>query len=53
MEQKKRLLTSILLAQFQFLRDGGAYINEQTDVEEMFEGKMFDAVVFNVSVRES
>ena len=45
-------VTSISLAQFRFLRDGGAYINEQTGEEEMFEGNMFDAVVFNDSVRE-
>ncbi len=45
-------VTSISLAQFRFLRDGGAYTNEQTGEEELFEGKMFDAVVFNDSVRE-
>lgn len=45
-------VTSISLAQFRFLRDGGAYINEQTGEEETFEGKLFDAVVFNDSVRE-
>lgn len=45
-------VTSISLAQFRFLRDGGVYINEQTGEEEIFEGKMFDAVVFNDSVRE-
>ena len=45
-------VTSISLAQFRFLRDGGVYINEQTGKEEMFEGKLFDAVVFNDSVKE-
>ena len=45
-------VTSISLAQFRFLRDGGVYTNEQTGEEELFEGKMFDAVVFNDSVRE-
>ena len=45
-------VTSISLAQFRFLRDGGPYINEQTGKEEMFEGKLFDSVVFNDSVRE-
>ena len=45
-------VTSISLAQFRFLRDGGAYTNEHTGEEELFEGKMFDAVVFNDSVRE-
>lgn len=45
-------VTSISLIQFRFLRDGGAYFNEQTGKEEIFEGKLFDAVVFNDSVRE-
>lgn len=45
-------VTSISLAQFRFLRDGGSYINEQTGKEEMFEGKLFDSVVFNDSVKE-
>lgn len=45
-------VTSISLAQFRFLRDGGLYINEQTGEEEMFEGKLFDSVVFNDSVKE-
>lgn len=45
-------VTSISLAQFRFLRDGGTYTNEQTGEEELFEGKMFDAVVFNDSARE-
>lgn len=45
-------VTSISLAQFRFLRDGGTYINKQTGEEEMFEGNMFDVVVFNDSVRE-
>ncbi len=45
-------VTSISLAQFRFLRDGGPYMNEQTGEEEMFEGKLFDSVVFNDSVKE-
>ena len=45
-------VTSISLAQFRLLRDGGSYINEQTGKEEMFEGKLFDSVVFNDSVKE-
>lgn len=45
-------VTSISLAQFRFLRDGGVYINEQTGKEEIFEGKLFDSVVFNDSVKE-
>lgn len=39
-------------AQFYFLRDGGVYINEPTGEKELLEGKLFDAVVFNDSVRE-
>lgn len=46
-----REVTSISLAQFRFLRDGGSYINEQTGEEEMFEGELFDSVVFNDSVK--
>lgn len=45
-------VTSISLAQFRFLRDGGTYINKQTGKEEMFEGKLFDSVVFNDAVKE-
>lgn len=45
-------VTSISLAQFRFLRDGGTYTSEQTGEEERFEGGMFDAAVFNDSVRE-
>lgn len=45
-------VTSISLAQFRFLRDGGSYMNEQTGKEEMFEGKLFDSVVFNDSIKE-
>lgn len=45
-------VTSISLAQFRFLRDGGTYTSEQTGEDERFEGGMFDAAVFNDSVRE-
>lgn len=45
-------VTSISLAQFRFLRDGGAYINEQTGKEETFGGRLFDSVVFNDSVKQ-
>ena len=45
-------VTSISLAQFRFLRDGGSYMNEQTGKEEIFEGKLFDSVVFNDSIKE-
>ena len=45
-------VTSISLEQFRFLRDGGPYINEKTGQQEMFEGKLFDPVVFDDSVKE-
>lgn len=45
-------VTSISLEQFRFLRDGGPYINEKTGQQEMFEGKLFDPVVFDDSVEE-
>ena len=45
-------VTSITLAQFCFLRDGGSYVNAVTGEEEFFEGKLFDPVVFDDSVKE-
>lgn len=45
-------VTSITLEQFRFLRDGGCYRNAVTGEEEIFEGKLFDPVVFDDSVRE-
>ncbi len=45
-------VTSITLEQFRFLRDGGSYINVITGEQEIFEGKLFDPVVFDDSVRE-
>lgn len=45
-------VTSITLAQFCFLRDGGPYKNAETGEEEFFEGHLFDPVVFNDSVKE-
>lgn len=45
-------VTSITLAQFRFLRDGGPYINQNTGEQEMFAGKLFDPVVFDDSVKE-
>ena len=44
--------TSITLAQFCFLRDGGPYTNAETGEEEFFKGHLFDPVVFNDSVKE-
>ena len=45
-------VTSITLAQFCFLRDGGPYTNAETGAEEYFKGHLFDPVVFNDSVKE-
>lgn len=45
-------VTSITLAQFRFLRDGGPYKNAETGKEEFFKGHLFDPVVFNDSVKE-
>lgn len=45
-------VTSISLDQFRFLRDGGDYIDEQTDEQRHFDGHLFDAVVFNDAVKE-
>lgn len=47
-----REVTSITLDQFRFLRDGGTYPNPETGEVEMFEGKLFDPVVFNDSIKE-
>lgn len=45
-------VTSITLDQFRFLRDGGSYKNAETGTDEFFKGHLFDAVVFNDSVKE-
>lgn len=45
-------VTSISLDEFRFLRDGGTYLNENTGLEEAFEGKLFDEIVFNDAVKE-
>lgn len=45
-------VTSITLDQFRFLRDGGVYTNANTGEEEFFEGKLFDPIVFDDSVKE-
>ena len=45
-------VTSISLADFRFLRDGGIYKNEETGTEEVFKGHLFDPVVFDDSVKE-
>lgn len=45
-------VTSITLEQFRLLRDGGRYKDGSTGEEKQFGGKLFDAVVFDDSVRE-
>ena len=45
-------VTSISLADFRFLRDGGNYPNPETGKEEFFKGHLFDPVVFDDSVKE-
>ena len=45
-------VTSITLEQFRFLRDGGNYTDSATGEEKHFEGKLFDEVVFDDSVKE-
>jgi hypothetical protein len=45
-------VTSITLEQFRFLRDGGSYIDEESGEVKIFDGHLFDSVVFNDSVKE-
>ncbi len=45
-------VTSISLDEFRFLRDGGDYTDEETHEVKHFEGKLFDAIVFDDSVKE-
>lgn len=45
-------VTSITLEQFKFLRDGGDYKEEETGLIKHFEGNLFDAVVFDDSIKE-
>lgn len=45
-------VTGITEADFRFLRDGGPYTDEVTGEEKIFEGHLFDEVVFNDSVEE-
>ena len=44
-------VTSITLEQFKFLRDGGDYKEEETGLTKHFEGNLFDAVVFDDSIK--
>lgn len=45
-------VTSISLDDFIFLRDGGDYTDQETGEKKHFEGKLFDPVVFDDSVKE-
>lgn len=45
-------VTSITLDQFKFLRDGGDYKEAKTGEIKHFDGKLFDAVVFDDSIKE-
>lgn len=45
-------VTSITLDQFKFLRDGGDYTEEETGEVKHFDGNLFDAVVFDDSIKE-
>lgn len=45
-------VTSITKEQFRFLRDGGDYVDEETNEKKHFGGHLFDEVVFNDSIKE-
>lgn len=45
-------VTSITLDQFRFLRDGGEYTDSETGERKHFNGRLFDSVVFDDSVKE-
>lgn len=45
-------VTSITLEQFRFLRDGGDYKDTATGETKHFDGKLFDEVVFDDSIKE-
>ncbi len=45
-------LTSITTEEFRLLRDGGEYTDGATGERKHFDGKLFDEVVFNDSVKE-
>ncbi len=45
-------VTSVTLKQFRLLRDGGDYVEQETGITKHFEGQLFDAVVFDDSVKE-
>jgi hypothetical protein len=45
-------VTGITEEQFRFLRDGGAYIDEQTGEEKRFDGGLFNEIVFDEAIQE-
>lgn len=45
-------VTSITKQEFLFLRDGGDYTDVNTGEKKHFDGKLFDEIVFNASVKE-
>lgn len=45
-------VTGISEDQFRFLRDGGDYIDADTNEKKHFEGHLFDEVVFNDSIQQ-
>lgn len=45
-------VTSITLDEFRFLRDGGSYKDADTGEEKFYQGKLFDPVVFDDSIKE-
>ncbi len=45
-------VTSISIDEFRFLRDGGNYTDTNTGEEKFYQGKLFDPVVFDDSVKE-
>lgn len=47
-----REVTSITLDEFRFLRDGGDYFDKESNSTRHFEGHLFDAIVFNDSIKE-
>lgn len=45
-------VTGITEDQFRFLRDGGDYVDAETNEEKHFDGHLFDEVVFNDSIQQ-
>lgn len=45
-------VTGISIEQFRLLRDGGTYIDSETNEEKTYPGKLFDPMVFDDSIKE-